>query len=1089
MAQLGRAAAEVGRRESDPARCARGLAWALFAFLSLSLTPAWAADRVVLGHSQLVPLADRSEPAITQTLAILRSKAASAGTTRVIVGTRVPFAAEGRMSAGDVTKQRNEIAAAHSALLGKVPALGHRPETIKRFTTIPFMALEVTAAELEQLAALTDVTSIEEDRLSAPDLAQSVPVIGGPTAWASGYTGLGQTVAILDTGVDKVHPFLSGKVQSEACYSTTSALGGATSICPGGVAASTASGSAMPYASGVCPAGACDHGTHVAGIAAGNGASLPGVGYSGVAKDASIIAIQVFSKLTGAACGAATACAMSYDSDQIKALERVYALRTTYNIAAVNMSLGGGSYSSQSVCDLASSSQKAAIDNLRAVKIATVISSGNSGYSSSMGSPGCISSAVSVGATWDAAGSSNSCAGNSLGTSSVDAVACYSNSAWFLTLLAPGSLITSSTPSNTYGSWQGTSMAAPHVAGAWALLKQKAPTATVDEVLAALGSSGVPVLDPRNGLTKPRINLPAALSALVTGVSYPLTVSKAGAGTGSVTSSPTGIDCGATCSASFASGLAVTLMATPTGSGIFTGWSGACSGTGNCSVTMSAAQSVTATFAAGTLVTPINQGVSGATGSNQYFSVAVPAGASNLVIRTSGGTGDIDLYVRASSLPTTSVYDCASTSSTNNEVCTFLAPSAATYNILLQGYAAFSGATLSVTYTMPAAANPGVLAFVAPSMTVMENAGNALVTVARTGGSDGAASVAYGTSAGTALAGVDYTTSVGNLNWPAGDASSRTITVPIINNAGVNPSPRSFSVNLSGVSGSTLGSPGTVVVNIIDDEAGAATSDLVYTPLTPCRIVDTRLPASAILGPNSGRDFGVVSSDYSAQGGQVGSCGVPAGVSAVVVNVVSTGQSGLGHLKVAETGASLPSAAFLNYQPGVNTANAGIAKVASASSTQGLYIYSANSASHAVVDITGYFTKPGSSQAVAVEGGGALDLAASKTVCQSAPFTPVQNWLARPSGAISLLANASALGFSASFKYSTDAGTNWSYAAAGNLQRGGAAPASWGYAATNPADSLQLVAGTTYIFAIEVVRVSGSGNAAGSQCSLQVTLE
>ena len=783
----------------------RGVTWAVFALLTLSLAPAWAAERVILGGAQAVALVDRPEPAIAHTLALLRSKVASVGTARVIVGMRVAFAAEGRMPPGSVTQQRSEIAAAHSVLLGKVPTLGQRPETIKRFATIPFLALEVTAAELEQLAALTDVTSIEEDRLSAPNLAQSVPVIGGPTAWASGYTGLGQTVAILDTGVDKAHPFLSGKVVSEACYSTTSAFTGAASICPGGVSASTASGSAMPYASGVCPAGECDHGTHVAGIAAGNGSSLPGVGYAGVAKDASVIAIQVFSSFLASepGCGG-TACAMSYDSDQIAALQRVYALRSIHSIAAVNMSLGGGSYSSQSTCDAESLGLKAAIDNLRAVKIATVISSGNNGYSSSMGSPGCISSAVSVGATWDAGGFNNSCAGNSLGTSSVDAIACYSNSAWFLNLLAPGSLITSSTPSNNYGSWNGTSMAAPHVTGAWALLKQKAPSATVNEVLAALESSGVPVADPRNGITKPRINLPAALSALVTGVTYPLTVSKAGAGTGRVASVPAGIDCGATCSASFASGLTVMLSATPTGSGIFTGWGGACSGTGNCSITMSAAQSVTATFAAGTLVMPINQAISGATGSTQYFSVAVPVGASNLVIRTSGGTGDIDLYVRASSLPTTSVYDCASTSNTNNETCTFLTPSVATYNIMLVGYAAYSGATLSVTYTLPAAANPGVLAFVAPTMAVMENAGSVLVTVTRTGGSDGAAGVAYSTSAGTASAGGDYTTTVGNLNWPAGDASNRTITVPVINNAVVNPSPRSFSINLSGASGSTL---------------------------------------------------------------------------------------------------------------------------------------------------------------------------------------------------------------------------------------------------------------------------------------------
>src|SRR5207245_590459 len=78
---------------------------------------------------------------------------------------------------------------------------------------------------------------------------------------------------------------------------------------------------------------------------------------------------------------------------------------------------------------------------------------------------------------------------------------------------------------------------------------------------------------------------------------YALTVTKTGSGSGTLTSSPAGIDCGATCSASFASGTSVTLTAAPASGSVFTGWSGAgCSGTGICVVTMSAAQSVNASF-------------------------------------------------------------------------------------------------------------------------------------------------------------------------------------------------------------------------------------------------------------------------------------------------------------------------------------------------------------------------------------------------------------------------------------------------------------------------------------------------------------
>jgi hypothetical protein len=80
---------------------------------------------------------------------------------------------------------------------------------------------------------------------------------------------------------------------------------------------------------------------------------------------------------------------------------------------------------------------------------------------------------------------------------------------------------------------------------------------------------------------------------------YTLEVALAGTGSGSVGSSPAGIDCGSTCSAAFVDGTVVTLSAAPGGGSSFTGWSGACSGTGSCQVTMDEARSVTATFTAG----------------------------------------------------------------------------------------------------------------------------------------------------------------------------------------------------------------------------------------------------------------------------------------------------------------------------------------------------------------------------------------------------------------------------------------------------------------------------------------------------------
>jgi hypothetical protein len=91
-------------------------------------------------------------------------------------------------------------------------------------------------------------------------------------------------------------------------------------------------------------------------------------------------------------------------------------------------------------------------------------------------------------------------------------------------------------------------------------------------------------------------------------------------------------------------------------------------------------------------------GLSGATGSQQLWTITVPAGASNLKFQTSGGTGDADPYVRLGSAPTTTTYDCGPVTGDNNETCTFPAPAPGTWQVLVDGYAAYSGMTLVVSY-------------------------------------------------------------------------------------------------------------------------------------------------------------------------------------------------------------------------------------------------------------------------------------------------------------------------------------------------------------------------------------------------------
>ncbi|KWT94643.1 S8 family serine peptidase [Candidatus Magnetominusculus xianensis] len=497
-------------------------------------------------------------------------QADSSGSIRIIVKVEAAFQPVGSLSVAEAEEQARSISRAQDQVMGQLTSVNVFSHY--KYQYIPHIAMTVDRNALDAVLAITEVISVEEDKLASPTQVNwDISKVGAPAAWSSGYDGTGYVVAILDTGVDNTHPILTGKVVSEACYSTTDSSSSSSSLCPGGVTSSTSSGCAMPYA-GSCPSGKCDHGTHVAGSAAGQNTGQS----SGVAKGANIIAIQIFSLFNSSSYCTTTPCVLTWDSDQIKGLERVYALKGTYSIAAANLSIGSGKYTSN--CDSQNSGMKAAIDNLRSSGIATVIAAGNDKYTDGLNSPGCISTAVSVGAT-----------------DSSDAVASYSNSASFLNLLAPGSSILSSIPNGGYGTWNGTSMATPHVAGAWAVLKQAKPSASVADLLNALISTGVSITDSRNGITKPRIQVDAALNSLTSG--YSITVTKSGTGTGTITSKPAGISCGSTCSSTFSSGAGVYLIAAADSGSTFSGFTGCDTSYGNgCYLLMSSAKNVTATF-------------------------------------------------------------------------------------------------------------------------------------------------------------------------------------------------------------------------------------------------------------------------------------------------------------------------------------------------------------------------------------------------------------------------------------------------------------------------------------------------------------
>jgi hypothetical protein len=319
----------------------------------------------------------------------------------------------------------------------------------------------LTAEQIDALRSLPGIAAVTPNQVLEP-AALHHEQTGAVTAWASGWRGEGQRIAVVDTGVDATNPNLAGKLVAEACFTPRRDSASApTGDCPGGTASQFGAGAAVP-----CTGRSdCFHGTHVASVAAADGPEV-----RGTAPGASILAVQVFSSVRTAGDRVVTD-----EGALVRALEWLEQQHRDRPIAAVNLSLGGGPVPTP--CS-ASPALVSVIDRLTQAGTAVVASAGNDASPSMLSFPACLPNVVSVGAEGEAA-----------------APASFANRAPSLTIFAPGESVP--------GAWgapcctrtlSGSSFAAPQVTAAFALLRQQGAPGSIAELVGLLRRTGEPLV-------------------------------------------------------------------------------------------------------------------------------------------------------------------------------------------------------------------------------------------------------------------------------------------------------------------------------------------------------------------------------------------------------------------------------------------------------------------------------------------------------------------------------------------------------------------------------------------------------------------
>jgi serine protease AprX len=341
------------------------------------------------------------------------------------------------------------------------------------FTLIPAVTATLHPADVISLSNQSNVAYISLDRSLDATLDYSTGAVNAPTAWSAGLDGTGIGIAIIDSGIYS-HPDLNGENSTRSRVVYRQSFIGGTQFDDFG------------------------HGTHVAGIAAGNGSLSSKTGayhtYRGIAPNADVLDLRVLD-VNGS----------SNDSVVIAAIQKAVQLKNQYNVRVINLSLGRPIYEGcahDPLCQAVEAAWKSGIvvvtaaGNLGRNGYATVLSPGNSPHAITVGA---MKTEMTVDRSDDLIASYSSKGPTYIDLTAKPDVVAPGN--LVVSLLAPGSTLAGEFPGNVipasqyttsnfassapaYFRLSGTSMATPVVSGAVALLLQREPGLSPDTIKA-----------------------------------------------------------------------------------------------------------------------------------------------------------------------------------------------------------------------------------------------------------------------------------------------------------------------------------------------------------------------------------------------------------------------------------------------------------------------------------------------------------------------------------------------------------------------------------------------------------------------------